>query len=436
MGKQLKVAIAGLGNRGKDVYAAAAKSFPDKMKIVAIADIDPAKVAETAREYQVPEEACFASAEDMLAQDKLADVMVIATQDRQHVKHAIPALRKGYHLLMEKPISPVPEECGRLVKAAKEYDRQVVICHVLRYTPFYTKLKEIIDSGRIGEIVSVLSIENVGWWHQAHSFVRGNWRNSDTTSPMILQKCCHDMDILLWLTGKTCESVSSFGDTYLFRQERAPEGTAERCMDGCRVKGECPFDAEQIYMEHEKYGFCRGNREWPLNVLTLEPTEESMREALRSGPYGRCVYHCDNNVVDHQVVNLKMTDGSTISHTMCGFTSEISRYAKFMGTRGEIIADMAENIIRVTRFGEETEVIDISRLADDFSGHGGGDKRLVEDFLDMIIEGRKPDGRTASVENSVESHYCALAAEESRLRGGAVVELEPMRHSGVCAKEK
>lgn len=429
MGKQLKVAIAGLGNRGKDTYAAAAKSFPDKMKITAIADIDPAKVTETAREYQVPEEACFASAEDMLAQAKLADVMVIATQDRQHVKHAIPALRKGYHLLMEKPISPDLEECRRLVEAAKEHDRQVVICHVLRYTPFYTKLKEMIDSGRIGEIVSVMSIENVGWWHHAHSFVRGNWRNSDTTSPMILQKCCHDMDILLWLTGKTCESVSSFGDTYLFRQERAPEGAAGRCADGCRVKADCPFDAEQIYMEHEKYGFYRGNREWPLNVLTLDPTEESIREALRSGPYGRCVYHCDNNVVDHQVVNLKMTDGSTISHTMCGFTSEISRYAKFMGTRGEIIADMAENIIRITRFGEETEVIDISQLADDFSGHGGGDKRLVEDFLDMIIEGRKPDSRTTSVEGSMESHYCALAAEESRLRGGAVVELGSMRHS-------
>lgn len=427
MGGKLKVAIAGLGSRGKDTYAAAASLYPDKMKITAIADTDPAKVRETAREYQVPEEACFASAEEMLAQDKLADVMFIATQDRQHVKHAIPALRKGYHLLLEKPISPDLEECRELVKTAKECERKVVICHVLRYAPFYMKLKEIIDSDAIGEIVSVMAIENVGWWHQAHSFVRGNWRNADITSPMILQKCCHDMDILLWLTGKTCKSISSFGDTYLFRKERAPEGAAKRCLDGCKVKKDCPFDAEKIYMDHKKYGVRGGNREWPLDVLTLHPTEESVWDALQSGPYGRCVYHCDNNVVDHQVVNLHMTDGSTISLTMCGFTAEISRYTKFMGTKGEIVADMAANTIRITEFGKETREIKGSEAAEDLSRHGGGDNRLVEDFLDMIIEGREPDGRTTSVECSMESHYCALAAEKSRLEGGAVIEIESMR---------
>lgn len=427
MGGQLNVAIAGLGSRGKDTYAAAARLFPDKMKITAVADTDLAKVRETAEEYQVPREACFASAEEMLAQDKLADVMIIATQDRQHVRHAVSALRKGYHLLLEKPISPDLRECRELVKTARECKRQVVICHVLRYAPFYTKLKEIIEADTIGEIVSVMAIENVGWWHQAHSFVRGNWRNSDITSPMILQKCCHDMDMLLWLTGKTCRSISSFGDTYLFRKERAPKGAAKRCLDGCKAKAECPFDAEKIYMDHKKYGVRSGNREWPLDVLTLHPAEESVMDALRSGPYGRCVYDCDNNVVDHQVVNLNMTDGSTISFTMCGFTAEISRYTKFMGTKGEIIADMAANTIRITRFGQETETIDVGRTAEDLSRHGGGDNRLVEDFLDMILEGREPDGRTTSVECSMESHYCALAAEESRLKGGAVVEIEPMR---------
>lgn len=426
MGRKLKAAIAGLGSRGKDTYAAAARLFPDKMEITAIADTDPAKVRETAEEYQVPEEACFASAEEMLAQDKLADVMIIATQDRQHVKHAVPALRKGYHLLLEKPISPNLEECRELVKTAEECGRQVIVCHVLRYAPFYMELKEIIHSGTIGEVVSVMAIENVGWWHQAHSFVRGNWRNAETTSPMILQKCCHDMDILLWLTEKTCKSVSSFGDTYLFRKERMPEGAAKRCLDGCKVKADCPFDAEKIYMDHKEYGVRGGNREWPLDVLTLHPTEESVWETLQSGPYGRCVYDCDNNVVDHQVVNLNMTDGSTISLTMCGFTAEISRYTKFMGTKGEIIADMAANTIHITEFGKETRVINVKK-SEDFSRHGGGDNRLVEDFLDMIIEGREPDGRTTSVECSMESHYCALAAEESRLKGGAVIEIEPMR---------
>lgn len=429
MSKKLKVALAGLGSRGKDTYAPTAKLFPDKMEIVAIADIDAAKVEEVAKEYHIPEEMCFSSAEELIAQEKLADIMFITTQDKQHVEQAIPALKKGYHLLLEKPISPKPEECREIVKVAKEYNRQVIVCHVLRYTPIYSKLKDVLDSGGIGEVVSVMSIENVGYWHQAHSFVRGNWRNSETTSPMILQKCCHDMDLLLWLTGKTCESVSSFGDTYLFKKECAPEGAALRCMDGCKAKENCPYDAEKIYLEHHRIGAKTGYKEWPLDVLTLHPSVETITEAIKTGPYGRCVYHCDNNVVDHQVVNLKMTDGTTISHTMCGFTATGSRYAKFMGTKGEIIADMTENTIKITVFGQkDTEVIDISKIASDFSGHGGGDNRMVEEFLDMLINETGPTKRTTSVEQSVESHYCALAAEESRINGGKVVSLDKYRN--------
>lgn len=429
MNKKMKVALAGLGSRGKDTYAPTAKLFPDKMEIVAIADIDPAKVQEVAKEYHIPEEMCFSSAEELIAQDKLADIMFITTQDKQHVEQAIPALKKGYHLLLEKPISPKPEECREIVKVAKEYNRQVIVCHVLRYTPIYSKLKDILDTGVIGDIVSVMSIENVGYWHQAHSFVRGNWRNSETTSPMILQKCCHDMDLLLWLTGKTCESVSSFGDTYLFKEECAPKGAALRCMGGCKAREDCPYDAEKIYLEHHKIGAKTGYTEWPLDVLTLHPSVETITEAIKTGPYGRCVYHCDNNVVDHQVVNMKMTDGTTISHTMCGFTATGSRYAKFMGTKGEIIADMTENTIKITVFGQkDTEVIDISKIATDFSGHGGGDNRMVEEFLDMLINETGATKRTTSVEQSVESHYCALAAEESRINGGKVIFLDKYRN--------
>lgn len=429
MSKKLKIALAGLGSRGKDTYAPTAKLFPDKMEIVAIADIDAEKVKEVAKEYHIPEEMCFSSAEDLIAQEKLADIMFITTQDKQHVEQAIPALEKGYHILLEKPISPKLEECREIVKVARKYNRKVIVCHVLRYTPIYSKLKDILDEGIIGDIVSVMSIENVGYWHQAHSFVRGNWRNSETTSPMILQKCCHDMDLLLWLTGKTCESVSSFGDTYLFKEECAPKGAALRCMDGCKAKENCPYDAEKIYLDHYKIGAKTGYKEWPLDVLTLHPNVETITEAIKTGPYGRCVYHCDNNVVDHQVVNMKMTDGTTISHTMCGFTATGSRYAKFMGTKGEIIADMTENTIKITVFGQkDTEVIDISKIASDFSGHGGGDNRMVEEFLDMLINETGPTKRTTSVEQSVESHYCALAAEESRINGGKVIFLDKYRN--------
>lgn len=426
MSKKITVAIAGLGSRGKDTYAPTAKLFPDKMEIVAIADIIPAKVDDVAKEYGIPREMCFTSAEEMLKEEKLADVMFIATQDRQHVGHAIPALRKGYHLLLEKPISPELKECQEIVKVAHECDRRVVVCHVLRYTPFYTKLKSIIESGVIGDVASVMAIENVGYWHQCHSFVRGNWRDSNETSPMILQKCCHDMDLYLWLTNKTCQSVSSYGDTYFFKESRAPEGAAMRCMDGCKAKESCPFDAEKIYITNEKTGVSHGKTSWPLDVLALHPNMDNIMEAIKTGPYGRCVFHCDNNVVDHQVVNLHMTDGSTMSFTMCGFTSEGSRYAKIMGTKGDIIADMLHNTIDVGVFGQPHEIIDVTKLASDFSGHGGGDNRMVEELIDLLISGKEPGSSITSLDRSVQSHLVALAAEKSRVNGGACVSIDSL----------
>lgn len=435
MGKCVTVALAGLGSRGKDIYAQAAKLFPDKMKIVAIADINPQKVALTAEEFNIPREACYSSAEEMLAQDKLADVMFITTQDRQHVGHAIPALEKGYHLLLEKPISPDLEECRALSEAAKKADRKIVVCHVLRYTPIYRKVKELLDAGEIGDVVSIMAVENVGWFHQAHSFVRGNWADSDETSPMILQKCCHDMDLYLWLAGKQCKSLTSFGDTYLFKKEKAPEGCTKRCLDGCAVKADCPFDAEAIYFDNKLIGYNKGNRIWPLDVVvTGEVTEEKLRKALNEGRYGRCVYHCGNNVVDHQVVNMNMTDGSTMSFTMSGFTPDTSRYAKFMGTKGELIVNMDVNTfeaneIIIRKFNSEIAEtrVDIASLSDDFSGHGGGDNRMVEEFLDIVSGELKESPNVTSLERSLESHYCALAAEESRQNGGAVIELDKFR---------
>lgn len=428
MSKKITVALAGLGNRGKDAYAPVAKILKDKMEIVAIADLDPSKVEEVAKTYDVPRENCYASVEALLEKEQLADVIFITTQDRQHVGHAIPALEKGYHILLEKPVSPDLEECRQLTEVAKRCNRKVVVCHVLRYTPFYTKLKELLDEGTIGEVVSVMAIENVGYWHQAHSFVRGNWANSDETSPMILQKCCHDMDLYLWLTNKTCKNVTSFGDTYLFKKEKAPKGAAKRCMDGCLVKASCPYDAEKIYIENERFGVKTGHKGWPLEVLALHPTLESITQAVKEGPYGQCVYYANNNVVDHQVVNLEMTDGSTMSFTMCGFTNDNSRYAKIMGTMGEIVADMGKNTIEIKVFGKQPEIIDISKIATQLSGHGGGDIRLVKEFIEMILEDRKPTKAITSLENSVESHYIALAAEQSRLEKGKCIPLDTIRH--------
>ena len=420
MKKKITVAIAGLGSRGKDTYAKAAKLFADRMEIVAVADIVPEKVREAAKEYGIPEDRCFDSAESLLREKRLADVLFICTMDRQHYGHAVPALKKGYHLLLEKPVSPVLAECLEIEETAKKYGRHVVVCHVLRYTPFYQELKRLINVGTIGDVVSIQAIENVAYWHQAHSFVRGNWRNSEESSPMILQKSCHDMDILLWLSGKHCKYVSSFGSLRFFKPECAPEGAAMRCLDGCKIKESCPFDAERFYITD---GVLKGKSGWPMDVLTLHPTEESIRKALQTGPYGRCVFHCDNNVVDHQVVNLELSGGATVSFTMCAFTSRSHREIKIMGTKGDITASMGDNIIDDGVFGEEHRFIDVKKLASDLSGHAGGDNRMISELLDLLTgEGMKETALT-SIEDSLESHYVALAAEYSRLHAGKAVAL-------------
>lgn len=425
MNSPITFAIAGFGDRGS-TYASMQDLFPDQMKVVAVADLDPAKVEKARKRYDLPPDRCFSSAEEMLERSKLAEVLVVATMDRQHVDHAIPTLRKGYHILLEKPISPELSRCRELLEVARECHGQVIVCHVLRYTAFYNQLKELIDSGRIGNVVSVCANENVGYWHQAHSFVRGNWRNSKETSPMILQKSCHDMDIFTWLLGKKCRSVSSFGGTWLFRPERALEGAALRCLDGCQVKEACPFDAEKIYITSPKTGRARGDS-WITSVLSVENTVESTYRALREGSYGRCVYQCDNDVVDHQQTNLLLEDGSTVSFTMCAFTENCYRTFKAMGTRGEIEADTRSNLIHIRVFGQPEEVIDVGRLAGDLKGHGGGDSGIIRDFLELL-RGGVLNGRTTTLENSMESHFIALAAEESRLHGGRVVEMEAFRN--------
>lgn len=419
-------AICGFGDRGS-TYASMEKLFPDRMKVVAVADLIPEKVEKARQLYGIPQENCFGSAEEMLAQEKLADVMVVSTMDRQHVGHAIPALKKGYHVMLEKPISPELDKCREILEVAKDCPGKIIVCHVLRYTVFYNTLKDLLSSGRIGDVVSICANENVAYWHQAHSFVRGNWRNSQETSPMILQKSCHDMDIFTWLTGKKCKAVSSFGDTRLFKAEKAPQGAARRCLDGCAVKDQCPFDAEKIYVTNPKTGVMHTGNNWISSILSGENTVESTYEALRTGPYGRCVYYCDNDVVDHQQTNLLMEDGSTISFTMCAFTQDCYRYFKAMGTKGEIEADMKSNLIHVREFGKEEEIIDVKTISSDLKGHGGGDSGIVADFLDMLLEGREATERTTTLENSMESHFMALAAEESRRNGGRVVDLEEFK---------
>lgn len=425
-GKIVRIAIAGVGSRGKNAYGLELLNMKDRAKVVAVADIDPERLALAGDAHGVPDEMRFPSAEAMLAMPRLADAMLVCTQDRQHVPHAVAALKKGYDVMMEKPISPKLEDLQEITKVARENGRRVVVCHVLRYTPFFQTIKKTIDSGVLGEIVSIQALENVRYWHQAHSFVRGNWRREEDTSPMILAKCCHDLDYLVWLCGRKCERVSSYGSLMYFKESNAPEGAALRCTQGCKAKDGCPYDAEKIYLTNKDTGILCGNVEWPIDVLAENPTEEKIRHAIETGPYGRCVFHCDNDVVDHQIVNMQMEGGASLSLTMSAFTSIGGRTIKVMGTLGDLWGDMHENRIRIGVFGKEPQVIDLGKEEKDFAGHGGGDRLLMEQFVDLL-QGKEPDGTVTTLETSVESHLVALAAEKSRLENGESIEIAPMR---------
>lgn len=404
--------VLGAGQRGMTAYAKYALENPQEFKIVAVAEPIEERRREMQQLHGIPDELAFESWEPLLAMDKFADCVLVCTQDRFHTEPVKKALEKGYHVLCEKPMSPFEEECVEMGEYARRYGKTITVCHVLRYSPFYTRLKAIIDAGTIGELVSIQHIESVGYWHQAHSFVRGNWRNSDETSPMILQKSCHDMDILLWLTGEKCLQVSSFGSLKHFRPENAPEGSAERCFDGCKLTRTCPYYCGKIYLETEN----PGTTEILRKVVANDGTRESVAKELKTGPYGRCVYHCDNNVVDHQVVNLQLTNGVTISFTMCAFTGVGGRVMNIMGTRGQIVCEMENNYIEIRDFlTDDVTRIDIKTNA---SGHSGSDDAFMRGFLRTVET--NGEYQLSSAEASVDSHLVALAAEKSRVEGRTI----------------
>lgn len=422
MSSIITCAVSGFGGRGCDSYASYQLAHPDELRLVAVADPDEKRLAIAKERYHVPKEFCFHSGDELLAQPKLADVLIIATQDNEHTRYAFPALKKGYHLLLEKPISSDIGECIALREAAKEYHRIVMVCHVLRYAPFYETAHRLIVEGRIGTLQTIQASENVGYWHFSHSYVRGNWRSCAESSPVILAKSCHDMDILRWLAGVSCKKVSSFGSLGWFRPENAPAGSAERCLS-CSVKEACPYDAEKIYLTDRNTGLLHGHSGWPCSVLVgPNPTEAAVMQALRTGPYGRCVYHCDNNVADHQVVDLEFEGGITASFTLSAFSQECHRTLVVTGSQGEIHGDVEENRITLQRFGHPAEVFELGVPASEYAGHGGGDWRMMEELCRIL---RTDDATVRTgIDVSVESHAIAMAAEESRLHNGCTVELD------------
>ena len=412
--KQVKMICLGAGARGMYAYAPYAKTFPDRLKFVAVADPVEARRTAFAQEYGVPKSAVFASWQEALRAGIAADAVLVATQDREHVDPACAAMEAGYDVLMEKPVSHLPQECIRVRETALRTGRQAVVCHVLRYTVFFSKLRELIESGAIGDLVSVAHNENIGYWHMAHSYVRGNWRDIEKSSPIILAKSCHDIDILLYLIGSRCTRVASFGNLKHFRKEHRPAGAAMCCLD-CACEPDCPYSAVRLYMDPAR-------TEWPVTVITEDLTEAGRRRALREGPYGRCVYECDNTAPDHQSTILAFENGVTATFNLCAFTDqESSRTIRIMGTRGELRAALVGDKIELTDFvSNTTQRIDISGAVQNEYAHGGGDFGLIDAFVRMEQTGAPVK---TSIEESIESHLICMAAEKARLEN-CVVDMD------------
>lgn len=406
---QLKAILIGAGARGARGYAPYALDYPHELAFVAVAEADPARRIRFAEEHGIPPERCYETWEPLLAEARLADIAVICTQDRMHYGPTMQSLEKQYHVLLEKPMSPEPKECLEMEQAAIRNNKLLTICHVLRYTPFWSAIKRVLQEGTIGEVASIQLNENVGYWHMAHSFVRGNWNNSDKASPMILAKSCHDMDVLSWLMDRPCTQVTSFGSLMHFREDQAPEGSGDRCLD-CKVEPTCPYSAPRFYLSEEYKGWARH--------FTQELTKPNIIQGLRETDYGRCVYRSDNNVVDHQVVNMEFEGGATAMFSMCGFTHEQERRIQIMGTRGELRGEEGRITVYDFLTGQKTEIT----IPTQSSGHGGGDSGIVASFLREVRSYNGQESLT-SASASVRSHLIAFAAEKSRLNQGRSINL-------------
>ncbi len=414
MTEPVTLAVIGAGARGYG-YAKFAKSFPDRLKIVAVADPNDFCRNRMAGEHNIPAGKCFRTWQEFCAQPKMCDAVAICTQDSMHEAPAVACAKLKYNILLEKPMAPTAEACRNIVAAVKEAGVLFAVCHVLRYTRYTRILQEVLKSGEIGDIISIQHLEPVGYWHQAHSFVRGNWRNEAESSNMLLAKSCHDIDWLRGIMGKPCKAVHSFGTLRHFKASEKPEGAAARCCDCPReVESACPYSAYKIYFRDR---FCRGAKYWPVNVLTPEVTGKTLAEALKNGPYGRCVYACDNDVVDNQVVNLLFADGSTASMTMTAFNFHSGRKTRIFGSLGQIDTDSITITVRKFLDDSVREInTETSNDGGILTGHGGGDFGIMDSFVRAVAE-NDPSQIVTGIDETLESHLMVFAAEESRKNG-------------------
>lgn len=404
--KPITAIVIGAGRRGY-VYGQFASQYAQQFDIIGVAEPNPIRNQRYAATHKIVPENCFHAWEDIFTRPRFADAVIIASPDRLHVAPCLAALKAGYHVLLEKPIAPTEEECRQILAASRESGRIVAVCHVLRYAPYFRKLRSLIRSGAIGELISIQHLEPIEHVHMAHSYVRGNWKNSDTTTPIVLAKASHDLDILRWLVGKPCLSVHAFGSLRWFKEENAPEGSTNRCTDGCAVETECPYSALHIYHRERMRTY----------VFDLPENKDEhgdyILQQLQTTDYGKCVYRMDNDQPDNYVANLLFEGGVTASFSLQAFTSYEGRRTRVMGSHGDIVGDMTEMVITSFQNGKKEQWAETTDL------HGGGDFRLMADFV-MAIHTNDPTMLTSTLEASVESHLMGFAAEQSRLENRVV----------------
>ncbi len=412
--KQFSAIVIGAGGRGR-TYAYPMRDMSEKFKIVGVAEPHDARRLDFQKDMQLPDEAVFKTWEDILNQPKMADICIITTQDNMHYAPAMKAIALGYDILLEKPVAQTAEECAEIANAAKAKGVKVLVCHVLRYTPFFKTVKKMVEDGKLGEIMAIEHVEAVGDIHQTHSYIRGNWHDSKESAPMLLAKSCHDIDVLQWLIDKPCKKITSFGALTYFTEKNAPEGAPVRCVDGgCPIADTCPYNAMKLYYDDKKNDWFRQASTVGI-AESFPPTDEDVMKALQTTDYGLCVFHANNDVVDHQVVNMQFEGGATVSFSMNCFNAG-GRYIRIFGTKGELYAHMSSKLIRyfdmTTRKHEEIPVPKMEESI--LGGHGGGDTGIILDLYDYL-NGTYTGSSIADIATSVANHLVTFAAEEARL---------------------
>jgi predicted dehydrogenase len=399
--KPVTAILIGAGHRG-NIYADYAIGNPGELKIVAVADPNLDRLNKVREKYKLDPSNCFSNWEEIFLKEKFADAIIIATPDNLHVQPCLAALDAGYDVLLEKPIAPTEAECRLILDKAIKTNRIVGVCHVLRYSPYFRQLKEVLDAGLIGKIISIQHMEPIEQIHMSHSYVRGNWKNSKTATPIVLAKSCHDTDIIRWLVNSPAHDVHCFGNLSWFTNANAPEGSTERCTVGCKVESSCPYSALQIYLRDKMrlyvFDLPQNKSKW----------DEIILHNLKTTDYGRCVYRMDNDQPDHLTVNILFENGVTAAFSMEAHVSYEGRRTRIMGSTGDIVGDM-ENF-EMTNF--RTRKKTSWKMKSD--PHGGGDHRLMKDWVQAVAQQDK-SLLSSSIELSIESHLMAFAAEKSRL---------------------